>query len=93
MDIQTTSAERTWKEKLTSLPGRIRSRSEEKLAEVKPRLNAMSMKANDSLRGNPAKWAGIAAGAGLGLGLMGRFLRHRAKVRRMPAVVIIEAAC
>ncbi|MEA2325877.1 MAG: hypothetical protein QOE68_836, partial [Thermoanaerobaculia bacterium] len=56
-------------------------------------VNAMKLKANDSLHGNPTKWAGIAAGAGLGIGLIGRFLHHRAHHRHMPAVVIIEAAC
>jgi len=93
MEIQGTSEDRTWKETLTSLPARIKSSSEAKLAEVKPRINAMSMKASGNLRSNPTKWAGIAAGAGLGVGLIGRFLHHRAHHRRMPAVVIIEAAC
>jgi hypothetical protein len=45
------------------------------------------------MRGNPTRWAGIAAGAGLGIGLIGRFLQHRAHRRTMPTVVIIEAAC
>jgi hypothetical protein len=44
------------------------------------------------LRGNPVRWTGIAAGAGLGAGLLGRFLRHRARRRRGSAIVIIEAA-
>jgi len=98
MEIQTTSADRTWKEKLAAMPRNIKSRSLAKLndarvavASVKPRVNAMTMKVNDSMRGNPAKWAGIAAGAGLGIGLLGRFLQHRAHRRHMPAVVIIEA--
>lgn len=98
MDIQTTSEDRTWKEKLAAMPRNIKSRGVAKvndarvaMASVKPRLNAMRMKANDSLRGNPAKWAGIAAGAGLGIGLIGRFLQHRSQERHVPTLVIIEA--
>jgi ElaB/YqjD/DUF883 family membrane-anchored ribosome-binding protein len=93
MEIQTTSEDRTWKEKVAAMPRNIKSRSLAKVASVKPRVNAMTMKANDSLRSNPTKWAGIAAGAGLGIGLIGRFLHHRTHHRHMPAVVIIEAAC
>jgi ElaB/YqjD/DUF883 family membrane-anchored ribosome-binding protein len=78
MEIQTTS----WKEKLAAMP-----------RSIKPRVNAMTMKANDSMRGNPPKWAGIAAGAGLAIGLAGRFLQRRANARHMPTVIIIEAAC
>lgn len=48
-----------------------------------------AMKAN--LRSNPRKWAGIAAGAGLGLGLMGRYLHRRSMMRDVPHLVIIEA--
>lgn len=78
MEIQTTS----WKEKIAAMP-----------RSIKPRVNAMTLKANDSMRGNPAKWAGIAAGAGLAIGLAGRFLHHRAQQNRhVPTVIIIEAA-
>jgi ElaB/YqjD/DUF883 family membrane-anchored ribosome-binding protein len=100
MEIQTTSDDRTWKEKLAAVPRNLKSRGLAKandarvaMASVKPRVTALTMKANDSMRGNPAKWAGIAAGAGLGIGLIGRFLHHRAQHRHMPAVIIIEAAC
>lgn len=82
METQTTSEDRTWKEKLAAMPRNI-----------KPRVNAMTMMASDSMRSNPSKWAGIAAGAGLGIGLIGRFLHHRAHHRHVPAVIIIEAAC
>ena len=100
MEIQSTSEDRTWKEKIVSLPREIQMRSRAKVndarvavAGLKPRVNALTMKANDKLRSNPAKWAGIAAGAGLGVGLLGRFLHHRAHHRQLPAIVIIEAAC
>lgn len=51
-------------------------------------------KMNDSMKTNPMKWAGIAAGAGFGIGLIGRFAHWRSKQRnRMPALVIIESGC
>jgi ElaB/YqjD/DUF883 family membrane-anchored ribosome-binding protein len=98
MDICTTSDDRTWKEKLAALPREIQSRSQAKVNEVrdavaalKPRMNALSARASSSLRSNPVKWAGIAAGAGVGIGLLGRYLRRRSQQRRVPAIVIVEA--
>jgi ElaB/YqjD/DUF883 family membrane-anchored ribosome-binding protein len=50
--------------------------------------------AHDSMRTSPMKWVGVAAGAGFGLGLMGRLLDHRRHHQlRSPQLVIIETEC
>jgi ElaB/YqjD/DUF883 family membrane-anchored ribosome-binding protein len=50
--------------------------------------------ANQSMRTSPMKWVGVAAGAGFGLGLMGRLLDHRRHHQlRSPQLVIIETEC
>lgn len=44
-----------------------------------------------SMRSNPTKWAGIAAGSGFALGLLGRFIQSRnERHRHMPQLVVIE---
>lgn len=51
-------------------------------------------KLQSDVTGNPMKWAGISAGAGLGIGMISRWMHHRHKYHRnTPQVVIIEAAC
>jgi hypothetical protein len=87
-------ASRSWKEKLVALPQSTTTQ----LARVKPmmssRVTNVKTKVNGSMRGNPTMWAGVAAGAGLGIGLIGRLLHHRAHHNKgMPAIVIIDAAC
>ncbi|HEX2831715.1 MAG TPA: hypothetical protein VHW00_01795 [Thermoanaerobaculia bacterium] len=47
-----------------------------------------------SMRNSPMKWAGIAAGAGFGLGMIGRIVQWRNKHHRaMPTLVVIERSC
>ena len=54
-------------------------------------LKQAGPKVQEHLRSNPKKWAGIAAGAGIVLGLAGRYLRHRA---HRPHLVVVETtAC
>ena len=46
----------------------------------------------ESMRTSPGKWIGIAAGAGFGLGMIGRLAQAR-RSRPMPDLVIIESVC
>lgn len=46
-----------------------------------------------NMRSNTTMWAGIAAGAGFGLGLLGRIMRRRAAHGAIPQIVIIEGTC
>ena len=49
-----------------------------------------------SMRTSPARWAGIAAGSGFAIGMIGRFVHWRNKhqhERHMPQLVIIESTC
>ncbi len=44
------------------------------------------------LKSNPMRWAGIAAGAGFGLGLLSRSLMQHAARRKTPHLLIVESA-
>lgn len=47
-----------------------------------------------SMKNSPMKWAGIAAGSGFVLGMIGRYMHWRNYHRRMtPDLVIIDATC
>ena len=72
---------------------RVRSNVQSRVRNVRPMVTSSVSNVQQQLRGNPTKWAGIAAGAGLGIGLLGRWMRHRAKEHRIPTLVVIEAAC
>jgi hypothetical protein len=73
---------------------RWRSTVTAKSHDAKSAVAGVGPKLQSQLRSDPKKWAGIAAGAGVALGLAGRYLRHRAHVNaRRPQVVVIEASC
>ncbi|HEX7152877.1 MAG TPA: hypothetical protein VF618_15415 [Thermoanaerobaculia bacterium] len=65
-----------------------------KMVEAKSNARMQAATMQTSMRTDPMKWAAIAGGSGLVLGLLGRFMQYRAKQRsRMPQLIIIEHAC
>jgi ElaB/YqjD/DUF883 family membrane-anchored ribosome-binding protein len=57
-------------------------------------MNDSVTKMQSSMRTSPTMWAGIAAGSGLAIGLIGRVMAWRSKQHRhMPQLVIIETSC
>lgn len=60
---------------------------------MRSRARSTMMKAQNHLRRNPAKWTGIAMGAGFTAGLLGRIKLHRSLHRSMPEVLVLSAEC
>lgn len=57
-------------------------------------VNDGVMRMQSSMRTNPAKWAGIAAGSGFVLGMLGRLIHARNEHHQhMPQLVVIETRC
>lgn len=61
---------------------------------VRDNARSRATKVQHSMQTSPMKWAGIAAGTGFALGLIGRIADARRKHHRAtPEVVIIETGC
>ncbi|HYH07207.1 MAG TPA: hypothetical protein VEK11_09150 [Thermoanaerobaculia bacterium] len=64
------------------------------MTSMKSNVNSQMTKTQDSMRTSPMKWAGIAAGSGFAIGMLGRIVHWRNKHQRhMPDLVIIESSC
>ncbi len=74
-------------ERLNSLKREMSGRVSSWNTTMKSQLNHVQT----AVKANPKKWAGIAAGAGLGLGIIGRMIRNRA--RSLPQIIVIDRAC
>lgn len=88
--------------KVVTMRNQIEAKATMLRADVETRIDSLKENAEaqvthfqQDVRSNPMKWAGISAGAGIGIGLISRWMHHRSKVRarRTPQVLIIEAAC
>lgn len=61
---------------------------------AKSQVSSRLTKVQQSMRTSPMLWAGIAAGAGFSLGMIGRVAQWRKKQKSLqPSLVIIEASC
>jgi hypothetical protein len=59
---------------------------------VRDGVNGRLMQLRSAMRSSPMKWAGIAAGSGLAIGLAGRLVQRRSRERYIPQLVIIETS-
>lgn len=95
------TAQSSWKDRAIEMVGSMRDVVNDKLAMIRPKVDQtmatvkprvtdtwqrLTTKA-DEVRRNPAVLGGVAAAAGLALGLAGRWMRHRAHA---PTLVIVE---
>jgi ElaB/YqjD/DUF883 family membrane-anchored ribosome-binding protein len=83
----------------------LKSRGMSKVSDVKSSLSSANVslrnnvsgqvdRVQSSMKTNPMLWAGVAAGSGFALGLLGRFIHWRNNHRHHgPELVIIEAGC
>ena len=78
------------KSQVTRLQSNAKSQVEKLQSDAKLQVDRMQ----GSMRTSPMKWAGIAAGTGFALGLVGRIAQIRSKRRNQtPTLVIVEAGC
>jgi hypothetical protein len=88
-DVQRTIGDRTSVMKSTMQ----RSMTNAKTS-VRTGVDGQVTKMQSSMQSSPMKWAGIAAGSGFAIGMIGRVIHWRNKHQRhMPQLVIIESTC
>lgn len=75
----------------------LKSRSISKLhstqGQVSERAKSTITKVQGSMRTSPMKWAGVAAGSGLAIGLLGRILQARRNRFSGRPLIVIESTC
>src|SRR5215213_995615 len=72
----------------------LKSRGLGKVHDVKSSMGGQVDRVQTSMKTSPMLWAGVAAGSGFALGMLGRFIHWRNNHRRaVPELVIIDATC
>lgn len=97
-DLQTTSGFRgrldTWKSRGLTKVHDLQRVVADRGTMVRTGAKSQVTKVQDSMRGNPMKWAGLAAATGFALGLAGRIKQVRNQRKHtMPTLVIVETSC
>jgi ElaB/YqjD/DUF883 family membrane-anchored ribosome-binding protein len=88
--LMTNRVKTNWNQSLTRAKRSVTTMQSSLRDGTTTRVNDMQT----SMRTNPMKWAGIAAGSGFALGLIGRIAQWRSKHRNvMPSLVVIERSC
>src|ERR1700754_1189248 len=83
-----------WKARGLSKVDDVRQAVADRSALVRIGAESQVTKLQGSMRGNPMKWAAIAAGTGFALGMIGRLADARRKRNQMmPTLVIVKASC
>lgn len=80
--------------KLDDLKSRSLTRVHDVQRAIGNNVSVQRDRVQTSMKTNPMLWAGVAAGSGFALGLLGRFMHWRKAHReRLPDLVIIDASC
>jgi ElaB/YqjD/DUF883 family membrane-anchored ribosome-binding protein len=93
---RTTTLKRTMNERTAVMKVNLQQSLAEAKVSTTNTVNMSMMKMQTSMASEPMKWAGIAAGSGFAIGMLGRFIHWRNKHRHhhySPQLVIIESAC
>ena len=95
-DIRTSNSSKlsSMRDSVSSRLATIKPEAKRRIENVRSSVRGSALKAKTSLREHPAKWSGVAVGAGIGAGLLGRYLLHRShNHRELPDVIVIGGVC